>query len=197
MNPMHNFTKPIVATVAALITLAGIAHAEPLFSLWADEQMTTCEVSTVGPYSPFNVYMFIEPPDEGVISAEFRMAFPEEHFSTSFYHSPVVSDSSSGDWFGSPGIKVDFISCQTDLFWIACYTMMSPNTTPAGYWIYPHGETQFLGFETCSDPGVRVNARLYTCVTLNDSCWNCGDYYVDPTAVSHSSWGAIKSMMKE
>ena len=187
----------MLAVVTAVFTLAGLAHAAPSFSLWADEAETTCEVYTIAPYIPFEVYLFLEPPVEGAISAEFRMAVPEGHFSASFISHPIVSDSSSGDWFGSPGIHVDFISCQTGTFWLACYTMMSPNTAAAGYWLYPHIDTQFMGIETCSDPNERISLNLWTCLTLNDSCWNCGDYYVDPTAVTETTWGAIKAMLRE
>ncbi len=186
----------ILFSFAFLILLCSFAPAShsQMFSLWGDEQVTTCETYTQGSYFPFSFYIFLEPGDEGAIGAEFKMIIPESHFSTVWFQSPVVSDSTTGVWYGSPGISMQFTSCQTDMFWIACFTMMAPNTTPAGYWLYPHDDTQLMGVKICSGERPWVAAGFYTCFTFNDSCWNCGDYYVDPTAVSETTWGAIKAM---
>ena len=187
----------------AVWTLIGVAQAqEPhaRFSLWADISVTSCEVLPGYPYVPFNVYVFLEPPADGVISAEFRLAIPTGHFSSLIVPSPVVSDSTTGVWYGIPGIEVEFTNCQTDdWLLIVEYLMVSRNTTPAGYWLYPHKDTQFMGITTCTDPSQRISATLYTCLTFNDSCWNCEDYYIDPTdptATNETTWGAIKALHK-
>ena len=181
--------------VTILCSFAPASHSQK-FSLWGDESATTCEITDQAPYSPFSIYIFLDPSDDGVLGAEFKMAIPESHFSTMMFQNPVVSDSTTGVWYGPPGISMEFTSCQTDLFWIAHFVMMAQNTTPAGYWLYPHDDTQLMGVRICAGDRPWVAAGCYPCFTFNDSCLNCMDHYVDPTAVTETTWGTIKAMNK-
>lgn len=174
----------ISAFALAFVCLIVSPVQSQILSLWGDEAMTTCQVSTTAPYTPFNVYVFLEPGAEGAFAGEYKLVAPAGHFSTGQVVNPVISGATIGVWYGAPGISAPFTSCQADLFWVVNMTMMSPNTTPGHYILEPHDSTQFLGVAICPDPRPLVDAHVYNYFYFNDS-WG---------ATEESSWGAIKAL---
>ena len=107
--------KKILLTIAAIALLAAPASANVL-SIWADEAMSDCDVTTDGPYQAFNLYVFLEPGVDGAFAVEYKLTTPPGHFATVQEPNPVVSEATIGVWFGPPGISAPFTTCQTELF---------------------------------------------------------------------------------
>lgn len=170
---------------------APVSHSQG-FSIWSDEQKTDCQFFTEAPYTPYNIVIFLDPGEDGAIKAEYKMLGPEGHSYQDIIPSAVVS-SASGVWHGDPGISIVFTTCQTEEFPIVSMFMFAPTTTPGAFLIYPHDETNIRGIATCPIPDTLVGVYFYTCFTFNDTCANCGDYYIGN---DETSWGAIKEMYR-
>ncbi len=174
-----------ITGIALLLLLLVTSPVQPqILSLWANESMTAGEFFTEAPYTPFNIYVFLEPSPDGAFAVEYKLTVPEDHFSTALSVSPVVSGAVAGVWYGSPGISAPFTSCQTDLFWVVNLTMMSPNIIPGWYIPGPHDDSSFPNVVTCQGPQPTVEASIYNLFGYNDM-WG---------ATEETSWGAIKSL---
>jgi len=165
----------IRSVLIPLVILAGCLVPGPstaqMFSLWTDEGMTDCDVFLAGPYTPFSVYVFLDPGLEGAFAAEYKLTVLPGHFSPGGnVISPVVSGATIGVWYGSPGISAPFTSCQTELFWIVQLNMMSPNTDPGYYTVEPNDDTGFMGVAICPDPRPLKDAYLYNRFGFNADC---------------------------
>jgi hypothetical protein len=179
--------KKVLLTIAAIALFAVPASAQML-SLWADEGMTSCEVSVAGPYTPFQVYVFLEPGPDGAFAVEYKLTTPAGHFSPAGnVINPVVSGATIGVWYGAPGISAPFTSCQSDLFWVIMLNMMSPNVDPGYYMFEPNDDSNFMGVAICPDPRPLADATAYNYFGFNDGC---------VVGTEESSWGAIKNMME-
>lgn len=144
-------------------------------------------VHSPGPYSPFNVYVFLETGADGAFAVEYKLTVPAGHFSTVQVVNPVVSGATIGVWYGSPGISAPFTSCQSDLFWVVNLTMMSPDTNPGHYAAVLNDDSQFMGVAICPDPRPLRDASLMNWFMFNDTC---------APATEESSWGAFKSLYR-
>jgi hypothetical protein len=178
--------KKVLLIIAAIALFAVPASAQVL-SLWNDAGQTSCQVTTFGPYTPFNVYVFLEPGLEGAFAVEYKLAILPGHFSTGQAINPIVSAATIGVWFGSPGISAPFTACQTELFWVVNLTMMAPNTEPGHYMLQLNESSNFMGVAIC--PGTRplLDATAYNHFGFNDGC---------VVGTEESSWGAIKNLME-
>jgi hypothetical protein len=177
--------KKVILTIAAIALLAVPASANVL-SLWADEAMTSCQVETQAPYTPFNLFVFLEPGVEGAFAVEYKLEILPGHFSNAQVINPVVAGATIGVWIGSPGISVPFLSCQADLLWIINLTVMAPDTEPGHYMLMANESSGFMQVAICPDPRPLVEATAYNYFGFNDGC---------VVGTEESSWGAIKSLM--
>jgi hypothetical protein len=179
--------KKALLIALALFVVSVPASAQQL-SLWSDEAMTSCSVTTAGPYTPFPIYVFLEPGPEGAFAVEYKLTTPAGHFSPAGnVINPVVSGATIGVWYGAPGISAPFTSCQVSLFWVIMLNMMAPNTTPGHYAFALNDDSNFMGVAICPDPRPLADA-----IAINEFGFNA-DCVV---GTEESSWGAIKNMME-
>ena len=177
--------KKVLLTIAAIALFAAPASAQVL-SLWADEGMTACDITTMAPYQMFNLYVFLEPGADGAFAVEYKLTTPAGHFSPSSVINPVVSAATIGTWINGAGISAPFTSCQADVFWVINLSMMGPDTNPGFYVLGPNDTTGFMGVAIC--PGTRpmVDGSAYNNFGFNDGC---------VVGTEETSWGAIKNLM--
>lgn len=177
--------KKVLLTIAAIALMAGPASAQ-MFSVWADAEQNACDVTLAGPYTPFHVFVFMEPGPDGAFAAEYKLATPVGHFSPGGnIIAPFVSGATIGNWYGSPGISAPFTSCQTDLVWLIDLTMMAPNTTAGYYTLELNESSNFLGVAICPGDRPLADGTVYNHFGFNTGC---------VIGTEDSSWGAIKSM---
>jgi hypothetical protein len=177
--------KRVLLLAAAFALLAAPVSAQQL-SLWADEGMTSCQVTTAAPYSPFHVFVYLEPGVDGAFAVEYKLTTPAGHFSPGGnVIAPFVSGATIGVWYGAPGISAPFTACQVGLVWVIDMNMMAPNTTPGYYAFELNDSSEFMGVAIC--PGTRP---LLDATALNQFGFNA-DCVI---GTEESSWGAIKSM---
>ena len=137
-----------IGFIILLMLFAGRAETQT-YSLMADGRMSSCDVFLYSPYQPFDVYVYLETPEEGAFAAEYKMSALPGHFSIAQYIAPFVSEAVAGSWHGSPGISASFTSCQTGIVIIARLTFMAPDLTPGLYMLELHEDSGFLGIATC------------------------------------------------
>jgi hypothetical protein len=177
--------KKVLLTIAVIALMAAPATAQKL-SIWADADQQACDVMGVGAYSPFHVFVFLEPGPDGAFAVEYKLATPVGHFSPGGnVIAPFVSGATIGVWYGSPGISAPFTSCQSDLVWVVDLTMMSPNADLGYYTLELNESSSFMGVAIC--PGTRplLDATAYNHFGFNTEC---------VVGTEDASWGAIKSM---
>jgi len=177
--------KKILLTIAAIALFAAPASAQ-MFSLWADEGMTSCEFHSAAPYQAFTIDVCLDPGPEGAFAAEYKLIGPEGHFSNGSVKAPFVSAATIGVPFGAPGMAAPFLTCQADLVWIYQVTCMGPDTVPGFYVLVPNDDSGNLGIAICPGDRPLRDATLYNHFGYNDGC---------VVGTEESSWGAIKSMM--
>jgi hypothetical protein len=176
--------KKILLTIAAIALFAAPASAQ-VYSLWADEAMTSCAVTT-NPYTPFTIFVFLDPGPDGAFAAEYKLVGPAGHFSTANEKAAFVSGATIGVPFGAPGMAAPFLSCQSDLVWVWNVTCMGPTPDPGYYLLEPNDDSGNLGIAICPGDRPLADATLYNHFGYNDGCL---------VGTEESSWGAIKSLM--
>ncbi len=177
--------KKVILTIAAIALFAVPASAHVL-SLWADEGMTSCQVEMPGIYTPFNVFVFLEPGTDGAFAVEYKLQILPGHFSNGQVINPNVAAATIGVWIGSPGISAPFTSCQSELLWVVNLTMMAPNTDPGHYMFALNEDSSFMGVAICAGARPLQPATAYNHFGYNDGC---------VVGTEESSWGAIKNLM--
>jgi hypothetical protein len=174
----------VIACVLCLVSIcAHTTHAQQL-SLWADEGMKACEVTGQAPYTPFTVYVFLEPGFNGAFAVEYKLVVLSGHFATATNPAPFVGGATIGTWVGPPGISAPFNNCQEETVWIVALTMMAPNATAGRYTLKRNDTSDFIGVATCPGSRPLADAVAATAFGYNMAC--------EPTA-EESSWGAVKS----
>jgi len=178
--------KKVLLIIAAIALMAAPATAQK-FSLWTDVNQSGCDVMGVGSYTPFHVVVFLEPGLDGAFAAEYKLTTPVGHFSPGGnIIAPFVSGATIGNWYGSPGISVPFVSCQSDLVWIVDLNMMAPVPPDPGYYVLELNESSnFLGVAICPGDRPLIDGTVYNHFGFNTEC---------VVGTEDSSWGAIKSM---
>jgi len=161
--------KKSIGTVVLLMLVAGRAGAQT-YSLMADGRMSSCDVFLYGPYQPFDVYVYLETPEEGAFAAEYKMSALPGHFSIAQYIAPFVSEAVAGSWHGSPGISAPFSSCQTGIVIVARLTFMAPDLTPGLYMLEPHEDSGRLGIATCEADHPLEDAYVRFYFGFNTTC---------------------------
>ncbi len=176
--------KKAIIIALAMLVLSAPAMAQQ-YSLWGDEAMTSCDVQS-GPYSPFTIYVFLDPGPQGAFAAEYKLTGPAGHFSTANVKAPFISAATIGVPFGAPGMAAPFLMCQSELIWIWQVTCMGPNTDPGLYMLSPNDDSGNLGIAICPGDRPLADATLLNYFGFNEAC---------VVGTEESSWGAIKSMM--
>lgn len=120
--------------------------------LWADSTMTSCEVTSVAPFTPFMIYVFCEPPAGGMNCAEFGLDLPYGWIAGGMGINPDANIS-----LGTlpEGVSVCFNGCWTDPVWVASLLVLSSNITPAYASIARHATTGEYQIASCP-PDVHV-----------------------------------------
>ncbi len=156
-----------------LITLCSIpatSHSQ-MFSLWADEDMTSCSIYTdPDSHTFYSVYVFLEPGPTGVFAAEYKIPQIENHFVV-WIEKPLVSID-LGNYYGSPGISIGLNTCQSEIFWICRMDMVGiPPRTREYIRIDPHDDTERIIVATCDEPlRPEVEASVYNYLGINYNC---------------------------
>lgn len=113
-----------IALIIAGLMLPAVTAAQPTpnIGLYADFERTAWYVMSVGPYSPFQCWVWIEPGPDGSQCAEFKLNIPDNvlpisHTMNSVFVLTIVPPNPPWE---SPGSLWCFEDCQTDPYWI-CY----------------------------------------------------------------------------
>lgn len=176
--------KKILLTIAAIALFAVPASAQ-MFSVWGDAGMTTCE-NFGAAYTPFPVYLMLEPGPDGAFAAEYRLSVPASLIvqvtNPSADISVAMGDATNGD-----GISLGFLTCQSETFVVYDFMMFPMDVNPGQIIVEANLATGKLIIATCEEPlRPEVDAVVYNYYGWHEGC---------VIGTKESSWGAIKSMM--
>jgi hypothetical protein len=184
LQEKENKMKKAIIIALAMLVLSAPAMAQQ-FSLWADEGMTSCSVTT-NPYTPFIIFVFLDPGPDGAFAAEYQLLGPAGHFSISNLKAPFVSGATIGVPFGAPGMAAPFLMCQSSLVWVWQVTCMGADPVPGVYLLEPNADSGNLGIAICPGDRPLAEATLVNHFGYNMDC---------VVGTEETSWGAIKSLM--
>lgn len=154
-----------------------LAAQTPMFSLWADEDMTLMSVYADS-FETYSFYVFLAPGADGAFGAEYKLTGVEGHFCIESLANTFVSGSALGTPYGPPGISVSFTSCQTETVWIYRHTVLVLPPVMSGVArLDPNDDTGFLGIAECPEPRLLVEAWVYNQLEVNNY-WCEGQYPV-------------------
>lgn len=185
--------KKVLMMVVGIMMLAGAANATgpaAFMGLYADLGHTVQEAIVAAPFTPFDVYVFILPSDNGVTAAEFKTDLTGAAAVLAL--APVTNldiiTISDGSPFGAPGVKVTCF-CEMDWFWTHKLPFYMTGLEPGFIEIFPHDlivtQAQVAGCD-----GV---ATIETLFPINKFGLNQDGVVPDES----STWGAIKSLINE
>jgi hypothetical protein len=184
MKALSTYTAALIIFLTVFIDTAD----SQVLGLYGDESRQNVEIGWYSPYTPgtpFSVFVFLEPGQDGAFAVEYKLECPPNHYSVGQEISPVVSSATIGTWLGAPGISAPFLSCQDELFWVAEMIMVSPDTVSGYYSLEPNDDSGFLGIAICPDPRPLAEAAVINHLCFFSSCTG---------AAKATSWGAIKQM---
>jgi hypothetical protein len=152
-----------------LLTIAGQAAAQ-MYSLWEDDRMCSCDFFPTAPYQTFDIYVYLETPEEGAFAAEYKMTSLPNCVMMEQYIAPFVSETAAGSWLESPGISAPFTSCQTGIIIITRMKFLGLSMTPGLFTIEENEDSGFLGIATCEagQPPMDASVRFY--FGYNEGC---------------------------
>ncbi|MDD3642399.1 MAG: hypothetical protein PHQ19_02940, partial [Candidatus Krumholzibacteria bacterium] len=159
-----------VAIAASLLPVlfSPLAAQTPIFSLWADEEMTIMSVHADS-FETYSFYVFLAPGATGAFGAEYKLTGVEGHFCIESLANTFVSGSTLGTPYGPPGISVPFTSCRTETVWIYRHTVLVlPPVMSGEVRMDPHDDTGFLGIAICPEPRPAVEAGIYNYLDVNN-----------------------------
>ena len=129
------------------VTILAQAPVTGRFALYADSLRTSNEIDGVDIYVPFEVYLFCQPGENGMIGAEFALGSTtgslvatetEWHASTT-----VVLGTLTG------GVSVGLLECQTDWICLAKLTMINTGIYPTELNVLRHPDIGYYQFASC------------------------------------------------
>jgi len=165
--------KLIIPIFISLILCLIPASSHPqVFSLWADESMTTCGIYA-DQYETYTVYVFLDPGTDGAFAAEYQLMLPDSHVSIQDDPNSFISGATIGNPTGPPGIAAPFISCQSSTVWLYRHTVFVWGDR-SREWVTlgPNDDSQFCGIAICPDPRPIVDCAMYNYLGVNQGC--CG-----------------------
>jgi len=184
--------KKALLLLFALLLCAGsaVALTGAYMGLYTDNAHSNWCASGPGFY-PVEMWIWCLPGDQGAIANEFRISYPYnvQQLATNWQW-PIIYNIIGGDL--STGISIQYISCQTDWFWLCRVTLMVTDPTQTHLAIVGHPDTGVYRIWNCQ-PGypwetVNVLTNLYINYTYDEPL-------CQGTATDEASWGAIKSIM--
>ena len=141
-------------TLVVVIVVIQNASAYSYFGLWADEARNFAAVNTYEDYELIEIWVWVNPDDEGGICAEYKLDFPENILPVSTTFNPLHSVA-LGQAFGAPGISICFANCQTDWFWTTKIEALVVNRDPQILTPASHDDQAYTAIATC-EPGYPI-----------------------------------------
>jgi hypothetical protein len=160
--------KP-AAIAACLLSIlwSPLAAQTPQFSLWADEERSSCLVDA-GDWEPYDFYLFLNPGPDGAFAAEYKIVGVEGHICIDSTPNAFVSSGVLGTPYGPPGVSAPFMTCQTGTVWIYRYTVLAVPPTMSGYvMVDAHDDSGFCGIAICPGNRPLVEAVIYNYLDVN------------------------------
>lgn len=181
--------KKVLLMVIGLAVFAGAANAmgpAAYVGIYGDEARTVME--KMGLYQGFDVYVFVNPSDNGVSVLEYKLAVEGiTGIATLLTTKNPDMGFSSGDAYGGSGIMIS-CPCQLDWFWTYSFSFMIVSADP-GYFVIESTDTP-------GSPNVGGCDPLKTLEPLNPILkFGLNTLHITPN--ESSTWGAIKSLIKE
>jgi hypothetical protein len=199
--------KKVLLTIVLIAMVAVPASAaDPVFSLWGDEEATTCGVFNTDPPTPYftyYVYVFVEgasagtgPDDYGIQTVEYRIdtelaTFPTDMYATNMPNPALAIQLTQGDWIAGNGISCVYTTCNTETFWVTKIEVVNKMTgdhSAPGNWFLEALPTEPSGrvaIATCAVGYPKMLGDIYNHFGYNQDC---------TIGTKETSWGAIKSM---
>ena len=182
--------KKVLLMVVGLTMLATAAHAygpAAYMGLYGDEARTVME--GMGVYTPFNMWVWINPSDAGVAAAEYRLAIEGDAgtFATPTENDAIIT-ATLGNPFGGDGIAIS-THCQFDWFWAYQIEIVLTNPSPSYVVILPtvdvgtQAQVASCGFPPVIEELFAINKFGLNQLGIVDN--------------ETSTWGAIKSLINE
>lgn len=139
----------ILIVLFSILPLTVLAQAPEIgrIALYADSLRTTSEVHQSAPYIPFDVYIFLQPSENGMYCAEFALDSSTESMviASQVWHENISV--SLGDL--ATGLSTCFLDCQTDWICLVKLSMINTITDPATLDIIRHPGVGYYQFANC------------------------------------------------
>jgi hypothetical protein len=118
----------IVIFVLTCVFMQGVS-AQSMIGLYTDDAHSSIAANNIEDPCYFDLWVWIQPGDNGVIAAEYKLDLPENMSPQSFTINPDNS-LSMGAPYGSPGFSIVFDECRTDWFWTTKIQILLTDRTP-------------------------------------------------------------------
>jgi len=173
MTPTPGFRSTAAVVLAAIVLAAAYAQspAEVLpygsIGLYVDEGRSSNTVSYPGAPAEFTMYVFCRPGEQGMIAAEFGIAYPANVIPAAVTENLLISIS-----LGSldAGISVAFLDCQNDWVWTHHQSLFLVNADETRIEIEKHRAADAYQFATCELGYPAEPALISSAVCCNAAC---------------------------
>ena len=160
----------ILSILISIIPFAVLAQAPEIgrIAIYADSFRTTSEVDVPEPFTPFDIYIFCQPGENGMNCAEFALESSTSSMviSSNEWHpglSVVLGDLASG-------VSACFLECQTDWVCINRVTMLNTIAGPASIEIVRHPFVGYYQFANCLENRPIEPVFIGPGLCINSSC---------------------------
>lgn len=127
------------------------AFAQPYIGLYNDVNRCYPYAEIAAPFTPFKVWVFIQPGSGGSECSEFRLELP---------YNVIVTNVTLNPAFGlpidpvtphmPPGVSICYPDCQTDWFWFCNLDMIAIDVVPSDIYIEPYDLSGKVASTDCS-----------------------------------------------
>ncbi len=175
----------VVCVSFMLPAQSALAGPVAYIGLFIDETHSLYHVIISAAYEPFEVYSWVLPSENGLVCAEFDIAYPEYlvmsvHTDNPEALIPIVPD--------PDGVTVCFGECRTDWVWLRRFNFLPTSTGGMDFInIVPHPISGSIQAANCLEGNPYEPVLLLNYFCINDPA--C------PIATDNASWGAIKSLV--
>lgn len=172
-------------TVCAVILVISVAAQAlprgPCVGLFADAGHSVMSVNPAAPFTPFTLYVWFDPGDEGLIAAMYNLVFP-----SNVIRGAATQNSSCGITIGCDwGLCCYLAACEIDwtfTHYIQCFTV---DSNPSFIQIVPYPGDSTLQTANCSLGYPVESATILNQFGVNQD----GVIGAEPV-----SWGAVKGL---
>lgn len=179
--------RAIVVTVLLSLLISGTAFAGENYYVamfTAGETRDGMNVNIADPYTPYEVWVWILPGDDGLKGFDFKIVIGDDICSTNTDNPDISvtlnSPTSSWGWVGSFGSGL----CQYDWVWLTKLDMLAVSTDPHHIEIVDNPKSHAVEASTCLEGYPIVDMIVYNSFGINAP---------GEVEARESSWGAIKS----